>query len=104
MLIKAKKSKRAQSILEYLGVMAVFTTLGVGAFMMANKEAALTRAGTEGTYYSEDTWRGQTLAGGVDHETVTWPEEWNGAVGNQPGESDWTPADESGFTGADEED
>ncbi len=63
------KKKIAQSVLEYLGVSAVFAGVGIGTFLAVNQATVFNLRGTEANYESTDTLLGKT----IDSE-AQWPE------------------------------
>jgi len=98
--MKKMSVKRAQSILEYLAVSAVFATAGIATFSAAVQGTANGRAGEEESYYSDDNWRGQTLEDGTA-ETNT-PEDFNGENSTSD-DTDWRNNDETNYTDEEEE-
>lgn len=73
---KNKSFKKSQSILEYILVSFVFTTVGIGTFVAVNMGGFFAKHGTAANYHSKDTLIGQTLENGVDDSTQEWPQDW----------------------------
>jgi hypothetical protein len=74
--MKKMNLRKAQSILEYIMVTVVFTTVGIVAFFAALRTAAITRQGTAQTYYSTQTEIGKTVNTGVSQDELRYPSKF----------------------------
>ena len=65
--------RRAQSIMEYLGVFVVFGTAGILVFAAANKQIVIEMRGTQ------ETLGTNTIIDGIigPNDSQPWPNGWN---------------------------
>ncbi|MBD3246920.1 MAG: hypothetical protein GF333_07960 [Candidatus Omnitrophica bacterium] len=68
--------KGAQSMVEYICLSIVFATMGIAAFVSANKAASIARGGASSAVFqnaaSEDTLARQTLENDLDDSVEQW--------------------------------
>ncbi len=72
-----KNKKKTQSVLEYILVNLVFTTVGIAAFFAVVENAAFRRQGNADNYYSRETELGRVLnKEGVAQQDLRWPSKF----------------------------
>lgn len=76
MMTSKKTIRKAQSILEYILVSAVFASVGIGLFVATNMGGFFIKMGTSDDYHSNTTMIGAILDNGVDPADQVWPDDW----------------------------
>lgn len=109
---KMFKLIKAQSVLEYIAASLVFTTVGIGGFLLTNQLAVLTTRGGPETYEVDGTLIAKTIEDGVAPEDDLWPSVWSEPQADLEGKtpedtmeygeehsSDWNDGDEATLIG-----
>jgi len=75
--MKKNKSKRAQSIIEYICVTAVFAGVSMAGFVVFVQRASSNYRGEIPTYRETETLDGKTLNDGVPNSQYVWSPDWD---------------------------
>jgi len=75
--MKKKNFKKAQSIIEYICVTAVFAGVSMAGFAMFVYTASSNYRGQIPTYRNTSTLDGQTLNDGIPNSEYVWSKDWN---------------------------
>ena len=75
------KTKKSQSVLEYVLTALVFTAVGYTTFVAANQAAQNTLRGEKTTYHSQNTLMGKIANDGLAQETIVYPSSFNQYAG-----------------------
>jgi len=90
---RLQRLKVAQSILEYICVAFVFATVGIVAFISANRGTVVSARG--GEEISEDSLIGKILEGGTPSESYIDSESRDDI--SEPENKDWSQDDETEY-------
>ncbi|MDD4183392.1 MAG: hypothetical protein PHT53_06195 [Candidatus Omnitrophica bacterium] len=75
--MKKKNLKKAQSIIEYICVTAVFAGVSMAGFVVFIQKAGTDYRGQIPSYRQTKTLDGKTLNDGVPNDQYKWPSDWD---------------------------